>query len=67
MFIQNGDVEFIVVNVSPFIDVDLNNIFVNFDYQTIKHEVNSGIHQARVTGLKASKGEYVVFLDQVMY
>ena len=28
------------------------------------HESNLGIHAARLTGLKASEGTYVIFLDQ---
>ena len=31
------------------------------------HAANSGIHQARISGLEAAKGEYVLFLDQDDY
>lgn len=33
----------------------------------IFHPVNLGIHQARISGLEAAKGEYVLFLDQDDY
>jgi len=37
---------------------------LKFSYKIVNHERNSGIHQAKVTGLEYSQGEYVLFLDQ---
>lgn len=38
-----------------------------YHLEVIRHEKNSGIHQARVTGLMAAKGDYILFLDQDDY
>lgn len=35
-----------------------------FTLTVINHEKNSGIHAARISGLKKAEGEYVLFLDQ---
>lgn len=58
-------VEVILVNDSPDEQVDKNRIeSERYDLIIISHIRNQGIHQARVTGLCKSNGEYVLFLDQ---
>lgn len=60
------NVELVIVNDSPELEVDaetgqpLNDIHIRI----IKNKRNSGIHFSRAAGLKASGGEYIVFLDQ---
>lgn len=49
-----------------------NNIiqeFVDRDkrFKLIKHDVNKGLFQARITGVQASKGEYFAFVDSDDY
>lgn len=61
---SNVEMDLVIVNDSPSEFVDLQNIKVGFEYRIIKHIKNSGIHQARVTGLNYCKGDYVLFLDQ---
>lgn len=56
--------ELLIVNDSPNIEVKLSYTNVHFKYSIINHEHNSGIHQARVTGLKYCNGDYILFLDQ---
>jgi glycosyltransferase involved in cell wall biosynthesis len=36
----------------------------DIDISLIEHKENLGIHQSRIDGLKAAKGDYVLFLDQ---
>ena len=59
-----AEVELIIVNDSPNLDVEIPKEEFDFQYKVINHQVNSGIHQARVTGLKNCSGEYILFLDQ---
>lgn len=61
---SNVEIELVIVNDSPSVLVDLQNIKVGFEYRIINHIKNSGIHQARVTGLNNCKGDYILFLDQ---
>ena len=68
------DVEVILVNDSPEEKKDDStgpdwDVMKSETYrlEVIQHEKNSGIHQARVTGLKAAKGDYILFLDQDDY
>lgn len=58
-------IEFVIVNDSPEEKVNMQ-IMKNykFEYQIINNEVNSGIQQARINGLKKAKGDYIMFLDQ---
>lgn len=59
-------VELIIVNDSPELEVvvDDRKYINDIDIICIKNERNSGIHYSRVTGLKAARGKYIVFLDQ---
>lgn len=56
--------ELVLVNDSPETVVDIPNYSIEFQYNVINHENNTGIHQARVTGLNACTGELILFLDQ---
>ena len=60
----NAAIELVIVNDSPAVCVDLSGIKCDFEYRIITHENNSGIHQARVTGLRNCNGDYILFLDQ---
>lgn len=57
-------IELILSNDAP--DDRLEQIYVSdlINIVLINTDINRGIHGARVQGLKASRGEYVVFLDQ---
>ncbi|MBQ2980619.1 MAG: glycosyltransferase family 2 protein [Lachnospiraceae bacterium] len=59
-----AELELIIVNDSPEIEVELTANSKEIELVVLKHEKNSGIQQARVTGLQNSSGEYIVFLDQ---
>lgn len=59
-----AEIELIIVNDSPDIEVEIPKEKFDFQYIVENHWVNSGIHQARVTGLKNCSGEYILFLDQ---
>lgn len=59
-----AEMELLIVNDSPDTSVKIPEFSVNFKYKIINHELNSGIQQARVTGLKNCSGDYVLFLDQ---
>lgn len=57
--------EMIIVNDSPWVDVNFDNICSDkYELKIVKHKKNSGIHQARVSGILESKGDYVYMLDQ---
>ncbi|MCQ2531694.1 MAG: glycosyltransferase [Saccharofermentans sp.] len=58
--------ELILVNDYPdeVIDVPSSD---SIDIVFLNHEQNSGIQQARVTGLQVAKGEYIHFIDQDDY
>lgn len=59
-----SQIEVIIVNDSPMEDVLLPNHSDNLNVNVIVHEKNSGIHQARITGLNHCSGEYIKFIDQ---
>jgi len=61
------ELEVILVNDSPNDRVDaglLDSYQSELNVNVINLEINSGIHFARVAGLKEAKGDYVMFLDQ---
>lgn len=66
LLIKNGydaQVELILVNDYPkdnLVCRDSKKISINL----IEQEENVGIHHTRIRGLQASKGEYILFLDQ---
>lgn len=56
-------IEVIIVNDSP--NIKIKNIKKNnFEIKVIENKENKGIHYSRIEGLKVSKGEYILFLDQ---
>ena len=57
-------VELILVNDSPDYIVETPPFPDNVTVKVLQHEKNAGIHQARITGLENSSGDYIVFLDQ---
>ena len=57
-------VELIVVNDSPEEMVSMPDASDQYSFRLLNHEKNQGIHQARVTGLLACTGDFVLFLDQ---
>lgn len=57
-------VELLIVNDSPDVEVELPAETGDVECIVVTHKVNSGIHQARVTGLENSGGDYILFLDQ---
>ena len=60
----DAELELIIVNDSPDVCVEMPDKVDGIEVILINHEKNSGIQKARVTGLKKSKGDYIVFLDQ---
>lgn len=61
---EDINVELVLSNDAP--DDRLEQIYMSdlIDIVLINTDINRGIHGARVQGLKACGGEYVVFLDQ---
>lgn len=58
-------VEWIVVNDSPNIEIDLkSNKKNNLSIKVFENKKNEGIQKTRINGLKKSTGKYVIFLDQ---
>lgn len=55
-------IELIIVNDSPWVEILKFDTFL--EYQIIIHSENRGIHIARISGLNASTGKYIKFLDQ---
>ncbi len=60
-----GKVEVIMVNDSPKEKIEKKLIqSEKYSLVIVEHDVNYGIHKARVTGIGKAKGEYVLLLDQ---
>ncbi len=57
-------IEWIIVNDSPEAEVSLGECDRGLSVRVVTHEINKGIHQARITGLQCCNGGYVKFLDQ---
>lgn len=63
--VPERSIEVILVNDSPNEHIEISKYFLNqMNIRILVHESNLGIHAARLTGLKASEGTYVIFLDQ---
>ena len=62
---DEADLEVILINDSPWIDIDINR-FRGSEYsvRTYSHIKNMGIHQARVTGIEHADGNFIFMLDQ---
>lgn len=62
---ENISVELIIVNDSPEIAVCYDNDLVDgYQLTVVQHENNRGIQQARITGINAAQGKYILMLDQ---
>lgn len=58
-------IELIIVNDSPWIEVDKEKIMSEeYDVKIVNQIQNGGIHQARVSGIKECSGDYILMLDQ---
>ncbi len=60
----DGGVELILVNDSPEERVILPEGEFCFTVRVLEMPENSGIHAARVQGLRSAEGEWILFLDQ---
>lgn len=56
------NMEVLLINDDPSESIELHEY--PFAVRLIQHQNNMGIHQARITGLHAAQGEFVIFLDQ---
>lgn len=61
---SDSRVELVIVNDSPDERVILNDVPSDILVKVINHDVNKGIHQARVSGIKDCIGDYILILDQ---
>lgn len=60
-----GNLEFVLVNDFPEIPLCIENESnENFTVQIIENEENLGIQGARINGVRAAKGNFIVMLDQ---
>lgn len=59
------EVEVVLVNDSPWIEVDIEKLKGEvYKLTLINNESNLGIHGSRVQGIKNASGEYILMLDQ---
>ncbi|MCC6095609.1 MAG: glycosyltransferase [Eubacterium sp.] len=56
--------EWILVNDSPDTELNRSRIHPDIPVRILTHTENRGIHQARITGLQASRADWILFLDQ---
>lgn len=61
---RNVDVEFIIVNDSPWEPVQLPDDCKMGEIRIVKNVENKGIHFSRVRGINCANGDYIVILDQ---
>lgn len=62
---NNISIEAIIVNDSPEIEIKYNEELVDgYILTVIQHRCNMGIQQARITGINAAEGQYIMMLDQ---
>ena len=61
---EKADVEWIISNDYPLETIDMIKSSSSPEIIVLNTDVNRGIQGARVKGLEASSGEYVLFLDQ---
>ncbi len=62
--VENIEVELIIINDSPEIDITEPSFVPSYKYFIINNKKNSGIHYSRVNGLKHASKEWIQFLDQ---
>jgi len=60
-----AELEVLYVNDSPWVEVEIDIFKTStYDVKIFNHADNKGIHQARVTGINNSSGDYIIMLDQ---
>lgn len=58
-------IELVLVNDSPQYELQYNEKWVrNFELRVSHNQVNSGIQQSRVNGIKLARGRFIIMLDQ---
>lgn len=58
-------IELIIVNDSPNVEINYSKELVDgYDLSIVKHKKNMGIQQARITGIRAAQGTFLLMLDQ---
>lgn len=63
-FYKSHVIEVIFVNDCPKEKIIIKKQEKEFVIRLILHEKNQGIHAARVTGIKNSRGQFIIMLDQ---
>lgn len=63
-FYKSHSVEVIFVNDYPEEKIIIEKKENEFAIRLLCHEKNQGIHAARVTGIKNSRGQFIIMLDQ---
>ncbi|MBQ3544326.1 MAG: glycosyltransferase family 2 protein [Lachnospiraceae bacterium] len=58
------DFELIFVNDYPLERIYIEDIEKECNIFVINNDINVGIHQSRINGLKIANGDYILFLDQ---
>lgn len=71
---QSTSADFEIIFVDDYSkDNTIEEIYTNLEknkkvnYQIIKHETNKGVAEARITGIKNAKGDYILFCDSDDY
>lgn len=62
--VKDVSVEWIIVNDSPWESVDKTLLTRNIHIKIIENIKNIGIQKSRIEGIKVSKGEFLMLLDQ---
>lgn len=63
-FYRKCAVEVVFVNDYPAEKIDIVHNACACEIVVVEHSENKGIHAARVTGIKESRGNYIIMLDQ---
>lgn len=62
---ETADVEYLLVNDSPWTPVDLHDIdCTGLQIRVLENPENYGIHRSRAEAVQASVGEFILILDQ---
>lgn len=61
---DDSEMEIIFVNDYPEDFLERENYQSQVHIEFINHKENKGIHQTKIDGLKKSRGEFILFLDQ---
>lgn len=58
-------IELVLVNDSPQYELQYCDGWVqNFELNIVQNQVNSGIQQSRINGIKVARGRFIIMLDQ---